>query len=107
MPELHVGQDPEKLISELEAQPPEFRAELEQLQDSVPLPAILVAPRVRLAEEVRREGERASLRHVEREQLGRVGDDHAAPADLGLPPPDVPPDDRVSGLPSRFWPSRA
>jgi hypothetical protein len=32
LPEIHTGQDPQKLIAELEAQPPDFRAEIERIK---------------------------------------------------------------------------
>jgi len=32
LPELHVGHDPQKLLDELEAQPPEFHAEIERIK---------------------------------------------------------------------------
>jgi hypothetical protein len=32
MPELHIGQDPQKILAELEAQPPEYHAEFERIK---------------------------------------------------------------------------
>jgi undecaprenyl-phosphate 4-deoxy-4-formamido-L-arabinose transferase len=54
---------------------------------------------VRRAEEVVRERERAPCRHVEREQIGLVGDDEARPGADDAPAPDLPAHDRLAGPP--------